>query len=198
MIPLGICSIVALSIIIERSINLRKKKIIRPEIIDIIENIESPQDVNLALALARQEVGVFAGIVRIGLENLDDSRESLREAIEDQGRQEIHALEKGLPILETIAGIAPLLGLLGTVLGMIHVFDVITLEGVGGAQNLSAGISEALITTVAGLSIAIPTLVFYNFFMNKVEDMVLEIEKYTSRFLVKHRKFQTVTIPNSE
>ena len=192
MIPLMLCSVIALAIIVERSINLRKKKIIRPEIVDIIENIKGPDDVNLALALCREDGGVFSKIIRIGLENLNSSREYLREVLEDQGRQEMRGLERGLVILEIVAGIAPLLGLLGTVLGMMHVFDVITFEGVGSAKNLSAGISEALITTVAGLIIAIPALVAYTMYMNKVEGMVLEIEKFTAQLLAKHKIFQKI------
>ncbi len=196
MIPLMLCSVIALAIIVERWINLRKRKIIRPEIVDIIEHIKGPDDVNLAIALCRDDGGVFSRIIRAGLENLNAPRDQLREVIEDQGRQEMRGLEKGLVILETIAGIAPLLGLLGTVLGMIHVFDVITVEGIGGAKNLSAGISEALITTVAGLAIAIPTLVAYNIFLNKVEGMVLEIEKFTAQLLAKHKSFQLTRHPH--
>ena len=111
--------------------------------------------------------------------------EEVKEAIVDQGRQEARTLERGLGVLETVAGIAPLMGLLGTVLGMIRVFDVISRQGLGQTQSLSGGISEALITTVAGLSIAIPTLVAYNYFTHKVEDLVLEIEKYSAQILNK-------------
>lgn len=197
MIPLGLCSIIALAVIIERLINLRRKKIIHPEIVTVIDSINGPEDVHLALLLCKKEDGTFANIIRTGLENMDISHEAFREAIADQGRQEMHALEKGLLALEIVAGIAPLLGLLGTVLGMIHIFDVVTVEGMGGAKNISAGIAEALITTVAGLCIAIPTLVFYHVFVKKAENYVMEIEKYSNKLITKFQKFQTVNNQSS-
>ena len=101
-------------------------------------------------------------------------------------------MEKGLVILETIAGIAPLLGLLGTVIGILKVFDVIAEIGVGQATALSGGISEALITTIVGLSIGIPAVVVYNLFTNKAERLVLEIEKYSALLLAKVSSFNGV------
>ena len=139
----------------------------------------------MALSTLKDEDGPFLNIMRAGLEKRDQSNEEIKEAILDQGRQETNTLERGLVILETIAGIAPLLGLLGTVLGMIKVFQVISDQGLGQTQLLSGGISEALITTVVGLSIAIPTLVAYNYFTHKVERFVLEIEKHSSHLMAK-------------
>ncbi len=190
MIPLLLSSIIVLAIVIERSIVLRRKKILIPEIINVIEQIKKPDDINLALSICNQNRGAFANIVQLCLENRDLPHEELKELIEDQGRQEVRTLQKGLVVIETIAGIAPLLGLLGTVLGMIKVFTVISEQGLGQTQALSGGISEALITTVVGLSIGIPSLVFYNYFTDKTESMIMDIEKYSSKLLRKLKRFQ--------
>lgn len=194
MIPLILCSIIVLAIVIERSISLRRKKVLIPEIINIIENINKPEDIHLAISICQKNGGAFANIVQLGLENKDLPNQELKELISDQGRQDVRDLEKGLVIIETIAGIAPLLGLLGTVIGMIKVFTVISEQGLGQTQALSGGISEALLTTVVGLSIGIPSLVLYNYFTDKAENLILDIEKFTSQLLRKLAIFQT--IPN--
>jgi biopolymer transport protein ExbB len=190
MIPLLICSITALAIVIERSISLRRRRVIKPEIVNIIDTIQKPEDVPLAISICQKNQGPFAQIVQFGLENAGLPRIELTELVTDQGRQEARSLEKGLVVLETIAGIAPLLGLLGTVLGMIKVFTVVSQQGVGQAQALSGGISEALITTVVGLSIGIPALVVFNLFTKRTESFVMDIEKFTSRLLRKLTRFQ--------
>ena len=191
MIPLILCSVLVVAIIMERSIVLRKKKILIPEIISIIETINKPEDIHLAISICQKNQGAFANIVQLGLENKDLPKFELKELITDQGRQEARSLVKGLVVLETIAGIAPLLGLLGTVIGMIKVFTVISQQGLGQTQELSGGISEALITTVVGLSIGIPSLVVYNYFFDKVENLIMDIEKFTSQLLRKLSLFQS-------
>lgn len=191
MIPLGLCSIIALTIIIERALMLRRKKILIPEIINIIENINRWEDIPLAISICQKNEGAFANIIQLGLENRHLSKDELKELIADQSRQEVRSLEKGLVLLETIAGVAPLLGLLGTVTGMIKVFTVISKMGLGKTQALSGGISEALITTVAGLIIGIPALVLYNYFIDRAENLVMDIEKYSSRMLRKLTLFHT-------
>ena len=193
MIPLMLCSIIAVAIIIERSIGLRKKKILYPEIINIIETINKAEDIHLAISICQKKKGAFSNIIQLGLENRVLPKFELKEMISDQGRQEMRTLERGLLILETIAGIAPLLGLLGTVTGMIKIFNVITQQGLGQTQALSGGISEALITTVAGLTIGIPSLVLYNYFTDKAENLIMDIEKYTSQLLRKLSSFQAQT-----
>ena len=122
-------------------------------------------------------------IVAVTLENYTRPRDEIKEKIIDQGRQESGKMEKGLVVLETVAGISPLMGLLGTVLGMIEVFQVISEQGLGQTQNLSSGISQALITTVVGLTIAIPALIAYNYLNHKVENLILEIEDYSRKLL---------------
>lgn len=190
MIPLFITSILGLAVVIERGFFLRRRRIIKPEILDLIERIEKPEDTEKAIYGLSEQKGPFLNIVRVGLQNRGSSREEIKEAIADQGRQEARVLERGLVVLETVAGIAPLLGLLGTVLGMVRVFRVISEQGLGQTQSLSGGISQALITTVVGLSIAIPALVAYNYFSHKVEELILEIEKHSSALLKKLGTFQ--------
>jgi biopolymer transport protein ExbB len=119
------------------------------------------------------------------IDNRDLPPDELRILIEDEGRQQVRSLNRGLGVIETIAGIAPLMGLLGTVLGMIKVFDVIQTLGVGQARALSGGISEALITTATGLMIGIPALIFYNYLSSRSESLILDIEKYTVLLLNK-------------
>jgi len=189
MIPLFFTSILALAVVIERGFFLRRRRIIKPEILDLIQRIEKPEDAEKATFGLSQQKGPFSNVIRVGLQNHGRSREEIKEAVVDQGRQETRVLERGLVVLETIAGIAPLLGLLGTVLGMVRVFRVISEQGLGQTQSLSGGISQALITTVVGLSIAIPALVAYNYFSHKVEDLVLEIEKHSAALLEKLNRF---------
>ncbi|MDW7679745.1 MAG: MotA/TolQ/ExbB proton channel family protein [bacterium] len=191
MVPLMICSIIVLAITIERSLVLRKKKVLIPEIINVIETIDKPEDIRLAISICNKNKGAFANIIQLGLQNKDLSKTELKELITDQGRQEVRSLQKGLVVLETIAGIAPLLGLLGTVIGMIKVFTAISEQGLGQTQALSGGISEALITTVVGLSIGIPSLVVNNYFTDKSENLIMDIEKFTAKLLRKLSAFQS-------
>ena len=110
-------------------------------------------------------------------------REIIREAVEDTGRHVVHELERYLNTLGTIAAITPLLGLLGTVFGMIEVFNVISVRGSGDAQLLAGGISQALITTAAGLTVAIPTLLFYRYFRGKIEALVVRLEEQSNHLM---------------
>ena len=185
MVPLFLCSITGLAIVIEKFISLRRRKVIVPEVVSVLENVKGAGDIGLALSICEKHNGPFANIIRISLENHGLPREEIKETLLDQGRQEVHQLEKGLGVLETIAGVAPLLGLLGTVLGILKVFKVISIMGVGQAAALAGGISEALITTITGLFIGIPALVAYNYFASRADTLVLEIEKYSNRLLKK-------------
>jgi biopolymer transport protein ExbB len=187
MYPLFLCSVAGLAITIEKSLSLRRRNVIVPEVASVLENIKGANDFGLAASICEKHDGPFANIIRVGLQNRDLPGAQLKEALLDQGRQEVHRLERGLGMLETIAGIAPLLGLLGTVLGILKVFKVIAVMGVGQAAALAGGISEALITTIAGLFIGIPALVAYNYFTHKADALVLEIEKYSNHLLAKIR-----------
>lgn len=183
--PLILCSVIGLTIVIEKAFSLRRKKVIIPEIVSVLDNIRGSEDIGLATSICERHRGPFARVIRVGLENRDLPKDEIRESLNDQGRQEVYHLERGLVILETIAGIAPLLGLLGTVIGILKVFNVISTLGVGQARAMSGGISEALITTIVGLSIGIPAVVAYNYFSSKAERLVLEIEKNSALLLRK-------------
>jgi len=190
MVPLAACSVLAVWVAVDRAWHLRQRNVLVPEIVAVIENLEEPGDVPLARSVCQRHPGPFSTIVSTALDHRNRPRVEIREIVEDQGRQEVARLERGLGVLETVAAVAPLLGLLGTVLGMIEVFDVVSVQGAGQAQNLSGGISQALITTVAGLSIGIPALVAYNYFVGKAEGLVLEIESHANRLIQKVVRFQ--------
>ena len=181
--PLAVCSLLALTIIIEKIINLRKSKIIREEEIQTIGDLMERGMLDKVYDICLARPGVFNNLIRAALDNKDQSRDEIKEAILDAGRQEIPKLERYLGILGTIASISPLLGLLGTVTGMIKVFRAISIYGVGSGSSLSLGIAEALITTVIGLSIAIPSLFMYNYFTERAEQLILELEKNSMKFL---------------
>jgi biopolymer transport protein ExbB len=191
MYPLLLCSVIGVAIIIERGVSLRRRHILVPEIIRVINSIDSEEDVRLARSICKQNQGPFANIILVGLDNRELAKDDIKELFEEQGRQEVRVLERGLPTLETVASISPLLGLLGTVIGMIKVFTVISRGGAGQASLLAGGISEALITTATGLVIAIPMLVAYNAYINRAESFVLDIEKYSTRLLQKLKALST-------
>ncbi len=191
MIPLLVCSVLALAIIIEKLVTLRRKKVIVPEVKSVVENIESEEDIPLALSVCKKHKSVLSNLIIMVLKHKGVSYSLMREELSDSGRQEVRTLEKGLGILETIAAVAPILGLLGTVVGMIKVFSVISVQGVGEASALSGGISEALITTAIGLSVGIPSLIFLNYFTNKAEDLILDIENISNNLLKKIIAFRT-------
>lgn len=185
MLPIYICSVVAVGFFSERLFALRRKAVIPPEFVieasDLIERGKIPE----ALTLCRRNSSPFAKIVERGLEKAECKRLIVREAMEEAGRQNAALLNRYLNVLGTIAGITPLLGLLGTVSGMIATFDVIRLMGVGHAEELSGGISEALLTTAAGLSVAIPTMIAFRYLQGRVSRLVLELEDRSSWFADK-------------
>lgn len=188
MIPLSLCSLVGLAIVLEKFYYLRTNKIIIPEIVTVLENIKSEDDVHLAISICQKHNGPFPNLILEVLRNKDLEKDELKELVQDRGRQEIRTLERGLVALETIAGVAPLLGLLGTVIGILKVFNVISEVGIGQASALSGGISEALITTIIGLSIGIPAVVFYNYFADRAENFVLDIEKHSANLILKMKE----------
>jgi biopolymer transport protein ExbB len=183
MLPILLCSVLALGIVIERLFNLRKKRVVRDDVMEGVESMLRENQISEAGMLCRRNSSSMSRILLVALLNHKKDRSEIKELIEDAGRQEIPNLERYLNLLGTIAGIAPLLGLLGTVAGMIRVFDVISAAGVGHPNALAGGISEALITTAAGLTVAIPALVFHSYFVNKADSLVLEMEKHSMRLL---------------
>ncbi len=185
MYPLAFCSVVALAIIVERALNLRRTKVIRPDITQVIENIKSPEDLGLAYSICEKNKGPFSAVVLTALEMKKLPKEQIKEAILDTGRQQTRCLERGLVVLDTVAGISPLLGILGTVLGMIQIFRDITQFGIGQSSALASGIQLALVTTATGLFIGIPALVAYNYFTNKVDGLVMDLEYWAGYLLNK-------------
>lgn len=178
MIPLGILSILGVGVVIEKILNLRHSKVIQSEIVNCIESVRSPADIPMAIKLCERHHSPFAEVVRSGLEAHERPPHEIRQVMQDMGRREVKRLERYLVVLETVAAASPLLGLLGTVLGMIKVFSVISIAGVGQAGLLSGGIAEALITTAFGLSIGIPALIAYNFLDSRVDGLVAKIDTY--------------------
>ncbi len=177
MLPIILCSIVSISIIAERFWSLRREKVL-PE--HLVANVWSAIKKN---KLARADIealskeSALGQILSAGLLSRNESRERIKECIEERGREVVHDLERFLNTLGTIASISPLLGLLGTVVGMISVFAAITKYGVGDPAVLAGGISEAMITTAAGLTVAIISLVFYRYFRRKVDGIVVIMER---------------------
>ncbi|KAA3604216.1 MAG: MotA/TolQ/ExbB proton channel family protein [Calditrichaeota bacterium] len=188
MYPLLFSSILALAVSIEKFLTLKTSKIIDPKILSVLDAIKSNEDINVAKNVCKSNLGVFSNIVLVALEYREESQEQIRQILNDQGRQEVRVLESRLGILETISGIAPLLGLLGTVLGMIQVFKVIAEKGLGNPALLSGGISEALVTTAVGLVIGILALISFNYFDNKANSIILDIEKYSTELVLKLSK----------
>jgi biopolymer transport protein ExbB len=191
MIPIGLCSIVALAIIIERFYSLRRASIDTREFMDTMRQVLRQNRIQDAVEICDEVDAPIARIMRAGILKYNRSKEDIREAIEDAGHLEIPRLERYLSAMATCANIAPLLGLLGTVAGMIKAFAQIqALEGLVSPSDLAEGIGNALVTTAAGLTVAIPTLVAYNYFVSRVENMILEMEISSSELielLTRHR-----------
>jgi biopolymer transport protein ExbB len=184
MVPIGLCSVLAFAIIVERLWNLRRKRVLHFDILNHIEKLLREQKIPEATTLCKRHETPMTRILLVAILNHDRPRAEIKEMIEDYGRQEVPILERYLTTLGTIASISPLLGLLGTVVGLLRVFEAMSQEGaVPHAAMLSGGIHNALITTVAGLCVAIPSLVAYNYFTRRAEGLILEVERISLRLL---------------
>jgi len=177
MLPILLCSVVATAIVAERFWTLRRRRIAPDNLVVQIWNLARSGQLGEDRLRGLRKSSPLGRILAAGLANMNHSRELMKESIEDVGRHVVHDLERYLNTLGTIAAITPLLGLLGTVLGMIRVFTVITTEGVGNPGVLAGGIAEALITTAAGLIVAIPSLLFYRYFRGRVDELVVTMEQ---------------------
>jgi biopolymer transport protein ExbB len=177
MIPILLCSVIAAAIVAERMWTLRHKKVIPEKLLTGIWNLLS-NDALTEQHISEIENGSALGrVLAAGLINRHLSRDLIRESIEENGRHVVHEMERFMNTLGTISTIAPLLGLLGTVIGMIKVFTAITVIGIGDPAQLAGGISEALITTAAGLSVAIPSLIFHRHLKRKIDELVVAMEQ---------------------
>lgn len=183
MYPIIFCSIVALAVFLERLWVLRRKSILPPEFIRNVEDLIRKQKIADALFLCQGDASSIAKIFFAGLKNAGRGMWLVKESIEERGGREAAMLEKHSAILSTIANLAPLLGLLGTVSGMIKTFNVISVQGVGNPAPLAGGIAEALITTAAGLTIAIPTLVCHRIVRDKAGSLIFEMEENSIRII---------------
>ena len=177
MWPILISSIIAFAIVGERFWTLQHKRIAPKHLVGQIWQWYKSDDLDDDHITALAKNSPLGRILASGLVNRNHARDIMKESIEETGRQVVLELERYLNTLGTIASITPLLGLLGTVIGMIKVFAAITTHGVGDPGVLAGGISEALITTAAGLSVAIPSLIFYRFFTGRVNELVLVMEE---------------------
>ncbi|PID59809.1 MAG: biopolymer transporter [Ignavibacteriae bacterium] len=177
MIPLVIISFIAVVIIVERYITLKKSKLNVPAFLVKIRGMLIKEDISGATSYCIEEKSSAANIIKSGLKKYHLGHARVKEAIENAGRQEIAKLEKGLSVVATIAGIAPLIGFLGTVTGMIQAFMRIEdLQGSANPSDLAGGIWEALITTAVGLAIGIVALAFYNYLTGAINKLVLDME----------------------
>ncbi|MCC7330413.1 MAG: MotA/TolQ/ExbB proton channel family protein [Gammaproteobacteria bacterium] len=178
MIPIIGCSVIACAIVLERLWTLQRRRVLPPDLTRQVWEWVSRNELNHAHIQALQAGSPLGRILSAGLLNRNRERQIMKEGIEDTGRHVVHDLERYLNLLGTIAAISPLLGLLGTVTGMVRIFAAISATGaVGDPAALAGGISEALITTVGGLIVAIPTLVAYRFLRDRVDGLVVDMEK---------------------
>jgi len=177
MYPILLCSIIAVGIIAERLWTLQTKKVIPKKLMTGIWHLLQKKQLTETNIIEIEQGSPLGRVLAAGLINRHLSRDLVRESIEETGRFVTHELEKFLNTLGTISTITPLLGLLGTVIGMIKVFTAITTVGVGDPTVLAGGISEALITTATGLSVAIPSLIFYRYLKRKIDELVVGMEQ---------------------
>jgi biopolymer transport protein ExbB len=177
MVPIILCSIVALAIIADRFWSLRSNQVCPRHLVNQIWQWARKKELDAARIASLRGSSPLGRILAAGLVNLHHDKAIMKESIEEAGRHIVLELERYLNTLGTIASITPLLGLLGTVVGMIQVFTAITTQGVGNPTVLAGGISQALLTTAAGLSVAIPALMFYRYFRGRVDLLVCIMEQ---------------------
>jgi len=177
MVPIVACSIIALAICIERTWFLRTHKLAPKGLMDDVWVLIKNEQLDNARLQQISEHSALGRIIAVGLKNAKHGRDSMKESIQEVATQVVHDMERYLNGLGTIALVTPLLGLLGTVIGMIKVFSEIMQYGTGNAGMLAGGISEALITTAAGLAVAIPALIAHRHFLRKVDSLVVYMEQ---------------------
>ena len=199
MVPIVACSVVAVAIFFERLWTLQRKRVLPSTLTSEIWELVQHNQLD-ARQLARvQRSSPLGQVLAAGLVQRHAPREIMKEAIEDTGRHVVLELERYLGPLGTIAAISPLLGLLGTVSGMIRAFTAITSQGVGNPSVLAGGIAEALVTTAAGLTVAIPSLIAYRYLRGRVDGLVVLIEKEAMAFieaLLQHQRTGVLGVPD--
>lgn len=183
MYPILLCSVTALAIFLERLWSLRRGQVVPVDFVQKVEDLVRSKNIPGAAALCRQTETAISRVLLVGIQLFGRSREIIKEHLEEVGRQETAALERFLETLGTIAGVSTLLGLLGTISGMIRIFSVISTQTVVNPGTLAGGISEALITTYAGLSVAIPTIVMHRYLQSRAHALTLEMEAHSIRLI---------------
>ena len=183
MVPILLCSVAVVTIAIERYLVLRPAKVVPPQLLGTVWKALKNNKLSRDQLKDIKNGSPLGFVLAAGLANASHGRDIMKDSIEEAANQVIHKLERYLNVLGTISSIAPLLGLLGTVIGMIKVFTAIMLQGTGNAAVLAGGISEALITTAAGLSVAIPALVCHRFFERRIDSLTLKMEDQAIRLV---------------
>jgi biopolymer transport protein ExbB len=182
MWPIILCSVIAVAIIGERLWALQERRVMPPDLTRKVWQLVEAGQVNDKIIGALEQNSALGQLLASGLSNRHRGRTVMMERLEDAGRHAVHDLERFLNTLGTIAGVSPLLGLLGTVTGIIKAFNALSAGGVGDPRALSGGISEALITTAAGLCVAIPALISFRYLRGRVDALVVQMEKDVVRF----------------
>ena len=177
MAPIIICAIIAMGIVLERFWTLRQKRVIPEDLTSQVWSWVKNDQLDQKQIQTLYQGSPLGQILAAGLINRSRDRAVLKDSIEDTGRHVVHELERYVETLGTVAAVTPLLGLLGTVIGMVKVFTAITTHGVGNPTVLAGGIAEALITTAAGLTVAIPALIAYRYYRTRVDKLVVDMEK---------------------
>ena len=177
MLPIIAGSILAFAIILERLWTLQEKRVLPPNLSKEVWALVKDDSLSRRQIETLNNSSPLGQILAAGINNRHRNREVMKESIEDTGRHVVHELNRYLNSLGTIAAISPLLGLLGTVIGMVNVFAAITTHGVGDPGVLAGGISEALITTAAGLCVAIPSLIGYRYLRGRIDALVVQMER---------------------
>jgi biopolymer transport protein ExbB len=182
MAPIILCSIAAVGILLERLWTLQRKRVLPEELIKKLSSFAEGGQVTPKFIDALEKNSPLGRVLAAALANRDRGREIMMERVQDTGRHVVHELERFLNTLGTIASISPLLGLLGTVTGIIRAFNAVMLGGMGDPRLLAGGISEALVTTASGLAVAIPSFIAYRYLRGKVERIVIDMEKIAVTF----------------
>jgi len=185
MYPILLASVVALTIFLERLYALRRSKVVPEGFIGELENFGDEKEVGVLLSLCSVYDSALARVIKAGLDRLPYGLLEVAHAVEGMGQHEAALLSTNLRMMGAISNLAPMLGLLGTVLGMIHAFSVIARAGSGRPELIASGISEALLTTAAGLIVAIPTLAGYHYLKGRIDRYVVEMEEMAMSFLEK-------------
>ena len=182
MWPIIICSIVLVGIVLERLWTLQRKRVLPQELIKKVSELAERNQVNPKVIEALEKNSPLGRVLAAALAHRHRGRDIMMERVEDVGRHVVHELERFVNTVGTIASISPLLGLLGTVTGIIAAFNAVMLGGMGDPRMLAGGISEALVTTAGGLAVAIPSFIAYRYLRGKVERIVIEMEKIAVSF----------------